>query len=121
MEKVSVGRILVDHCARCGAMWFDAYELETTLRSAGAVAEVDYGTAAGGRPGFGYNLTNYLASDRMCPRCKRPLTTVPDARQPHVTIDVCSDCRGVLLDAGELKDLSEFTLAERVRAFLKRA
>jgi Zn-finger nucleic acid-binding protein len=116
-----VGKIIVDHCARCGTMWFDAYELETALQTPGAAETIDYGTAAGGRAGFGYELKNYLASDRMCPRCQRLLTTVPDPRQPHVKIDICSDCHGVLLDEGELKDLSEFTLMERVRALLKRA
>jgi Zn-finger nucleic acid-binding protein len=35
-------------------------------------------------------------------------------------IDLCRTCGGVLLDAGELKDLSEFTLAERLKGFFRR-
>src|SRR5689334_22530727 len=31
MEKVMVGRIEIDRCAGCGAMWFDGMELERIL------------------------------------------------------------------------------------------
>ena len=114
MEKVKVGQLVVDHCARCGGMWFDPYELEEAVRQKPAADVIDYGAAE-----HEYEWNVHRASDLLCPRDQTTLLAVPDARQPHVEIDVCPACGGVLLDAGELKDLSEFTLMERLRAFLK--
>jgi len=113
MERISVGMLTVDHCARCGGMWFDPYELEEALKRKETTEEIDYGAAK-----HDYQWKVHRASTLLCPRDQSPLVTVPDPRQPHVQIEVCRTCGGVLLDAGELKDLSEFTLAERLRAFL---
>ena len=41
-------------------------------------------------------------------------------KQPHIQELACTVCGGVLLDAGELKDLSEFTLGERVKGLFGR-
>ncbi|QOJ00317.1 MAG: zf-TFIIB domain-containing protein [Phycisphaeraceae bacterium] len=118
MEKMPVTSTLeVEHCGRCGALWFDPYELESTLRADGGslgINAIDYGTAQN------YDLQVHGDGSRQCPRDASPLVKVPDPRQPHVIIDVCRTCGGVLLDAGELKDLSEFTLSERLKAFLRR-
>ena len=112
MEKINAGRIAVEHCGRCGATWLDAYELEAVLKAgAGAVAEIDFGTSQ-----HGYTNKAYQPGTSHCPRDGELLIEIPDPRQPHVMIDLCRKCGGVLLDAGELKDLSEFTLAERVKA-----
>lgn len=119
MEKISVdkaaGKLVVDHCARCGKMWFDPYELQQAAASKKAVSEIDYGTAD-----HDYDLTMHRPGLMACPRDNTTLTAVPDPRQPHVIIDICASCGGVLLDAGELKDLSEITLTERLKAFFKR-
>jgi Zn-finger nucleic acid-binding protein len=115
MSKVSVGNVVVDHCARCGAMWFDPYELEVAVRTKGAAQDIDHGAAK-----HQYQWNVYRASELLCPRDHSPLVTVPDSRQAHVQIELCRQCGGVLLDAGELRDLSEFTLSERLKAFLKR-
>jgi uncharacterized protein len=114
MEKIRVGQLEVEHCARCGAMWFDAYELANAVQSKRAVAEIDYGTAKS------YDQQVHNAAPLECPRDHAHLVAIPDPRQPHVVIDVCRQCGGVLLDAGELKDLSELTLAERLRGFFKK-
>ncbi len=114
MEKMKIGALIVDHCARCGAMWFDPYELEAAIRQKGAAEAIDYGSAA-----VDYQWNVHRPARARCPRDGSELITVPDARQPHVEIDVCRSCGGVLLDSGELKDLSEFTLRERLKAFLK--
>jgi Zn-finger nucleic acid-binding protein len=116
MEKIQAAPGLeVEHCGRCGAMWFDAYELETALRtSGGTVHAIDYGSART------YDQTVHGGDIRECPRDHKPLLQIPDPRQPHIVIDLCKHCGGVLLDAGELKDLREFTIGERLRAFFKK-
>jgi len=115
MERIAIGSVVVDHCARCGGMWFDPYELDAALKSKEAPTLIDYGSAK-----HEYQWHVHRASDLLCPRDQSPLVTIPDPRQPHVQIDLCKSCGGVLLDAGELKDLSEFTLAERLKSFLHR-
>lgn len=118
MEKIRPGSLGfdVDHCARCGTMWFDAYELEAVLRAKGAAVEdVDFGAAK-----HNYEYKVHGNDELDCPRDQERLLRMPDPRQPHVVIDLCRKCGGILLDAGELKDLSDFTLAERLRAFFKR-
>jgi uncharacterized protein len=117
MEKMPVGDFSVDHCARCGSIWFDAYELQKTLdaKEQGLkISDVDYGTART------YDAKVHGGEIPHCPRDGSALLQIPDPRQPHVMIDLCRSCGGVLLDAGELTDLSEFTLAERMKSFFKK-
>ena len=49
-----------------------------------------------------------------CPRCNVPMTTVPDTRQSHIDYETCPECEGTFFDAGEFRDLAEFTLLERI-------
>lgn len=122
MEKLRIGAgadaFEVDHCARCGAIWFDPYELEQTLKAKDSPADledIDFGKAK-----HSYEQTMYRSGDKHCPRDQSVLLEIPDPRQPHVMIDLCRTCGGVLLDSGELKDLSEFTLTERLKGFFRR-
>lgn len=39
----------------------------------------------------------------ICPRCNKP--TLDERERDGVTIDVCSECRGIWLDRGELERL----------------
>ena len=108
MTKIKVGSITADRCARCGGMWFDALELETLLTTKSAAKQLDWGRPSG-------------APDRapdtplLCPRDRSTLIRMVDIDQPHVTYDGCTVCGGVYLDSGELVDLSEVTLRERLR------
>ncbi len=116
MEKVMVGSIEIDRCASCGAMWFDALELEKILEAKDAkafVKRIDIG-AIGRAPGV------RALGTIVCPRDRSPLIRLQDMKQSHIEELGCTVCGGVLLDKGELKDLSEFTLKERVRALVER-
>ncbi|MBZ0173171.1 MAG: zf-TFIIB domain-containing protein, partial [Phycisphaerales bacterium] len=55
-----------------------------------------------------------IGSPPTCPRDNTPLTQVRDPKQPHVQYDLCPHCGGVFFDTGELADLTEFTLRERI-------
>ena len=41
-----------------------------------------------------------------------------DDEQSHITLDICPNCTGVILDAGELTDLKSVTLMDHVRRLL---
>lgn len=119
MDRVSVqgggGEVVeVDRCGVCGAMWFDALELDRVLATKGGARGVDLGHGSGrampiheGRP--------------QCPVDHSTLIEMTDIRQGHVRMDGCTVCGGVLLDAGELKDLATFSLKERWAQVVQRA
>ena len=113
MEKIDASGVEVDHCAACGAVWFDADELERVLAVDGGAMRIDCGGDEGLPRGF-------LVGAMVCPRDRRPLITQADPEQDHIHFEACTGCGGVLLDAGELSDLSERTMRERVRGFIRK-
>ena len=114
MERVPVrgaAGVVVDRCAGCGAIWFDALELRNVLQDKQAVRALDTGPLDQ-RPA---NATIGQALGGMiCPRDSSPLKRAADLQQAHIVMDYCPKCTGCLLDAGELKDLSEFTIGEHI-------
>ena len=115
MERQSIGpanrAVQIDRCARCGALWLDRHELEQVL-SLGAAKAVDLGP-------FGSDKPNGPIAPLHCPRDDSILVEIADKQQKHVLIMLCTECGGKLLDAGELTDISEFTMMERLRAALR--
>lgn len=53
--------------------------------------------------------------DIQCPLCAAQMVKVMDIEQHHIHYENCSKCTATFLDAGELDDLAEFTLFERVK------
>lgn len=108
-ELVQVGGVTIDRCTACGGLWLDALELERVLATRGAARKADPKApeieAATGRSGAS-----------ICPRDGSMLIHMVDQRQTHIRYESCTVCGGVFLDAGELRDLSEFTLGERLRS-----
>lgn len=113
MERLNAGGVRVDRCHQCGAIWLDNGEVEQLLKhplgGKQLAAALDVGAAAGER-------AKHAIGGLACPRDGQTLRTANDPKQKHIEIDACIGCGGMLLDSGELADLSEFTLAERLRA-----
>lgn len=108
MEQVAAAGVTVDRCPACGAMWFDRKELQRLASDKAGARLVDQPLD---RP-----APEVIPGDIRCPRDHSRLIPVADRKQAHVEMLSCTSCGGLLLDAGELRDLSEFTLAERIRA-----
>lgn len=112
MYKVKAGSVTLDRCPHCGGIWLDHKELEMGLAvDSKALKDLDVG---GTTRGVGAHAI------RCCPRDKALLVTIVDPKQSHIRYEKCTICGGMFLDAGELRDLSEFTLAERIRELLTR-
>lgn len=110
MERVREQTIEVDRCVRCGGLWLDALEKERLLDLEGAARRVDHGrTPAADR----HNQTTRIG----CPRDHSAMIHMVDLEQPHVGFESCTVCGGAFLDAGELRDLDELTLRERLARF----
>lgn len=104
----------IDRCAACGSIWFDANELSKVLTHKHVVPELDTGKLVQ------RDQMAVALGGLVCPRDKSPLIKTTDVQQRHIEMDSCGVCGGVLLDAGELSDLSVHTLGEKIRRLLNR-
>ncbi len=83
-------KVTVDFCANCKGLWFDANELNQVL----PVASKDLKPPNDAKP-----------TPMTCPRCRVPLV-VFYYPQTYVKIDMCSQCHGLWLEPGELKEIT---------------
>lgn len=114
MERITLrGNLHVDRCAACGAMWFDAHELDRLMELEEDVSAVDREVDTPGR-------RSWVPGGVCCPRDKSGLIRVVDPKQEHVEVYTCGKCSGILLERGELLDLAEFTLKERMVHLFRR-
>jgi len=99
MEKVNVGGVMVDRCNACGRLWLDDGEMKRLLAHQSTVEEADAGP-------FGRDSAREALGGRVCPRDKTTLLEFKHPERKDVIIEFCPGCRGVLLDAGELRHIS---------------
>ncbi len=109
MRQLKAGDFIVDRCEQCYGIWIDKGERLKLLKDKALVWGVDIGSPETGR-------TYDQQTEATCPRCQCPMQHVNDRAQKHVGFEFCSECQGSFFDAGELTDLSEFTLSERIRS-----
>lgn len=107
MQRMFVGAIGVDRCPRCRGIWLDRGELAALLLTRGAAATVEHEDPA-------TSVRRHQVGEARCPRDGASMREVRDRKQRHVAYEECPSCRGIFLDAGELTDLSELTLRERI-------
>ncbi len=110
MERMDVAGVFLDRCRSCDGMWLDVQEKERLLKSPDAVRAADRGE----RPD--HDEKDDLRS-LVCPRDGSTMIAMRDAEQRHVRYEACTVCGGIFLDAGELRDLADVTLLERLRQF----
>jgi len=110
MEKLTIEDVIVDRCTCCGALWFDVPELSQILNLKGAAAEID-------KPRRGGSSKSQSGAILLCPRDHTEMKVRTDPLQQHISMHRCPMCLGILLRGGDLLDLSEFTLKERIASF----
>jgi Zn-finger nucleic acid-binding protein len=86
---VTGGDAVLYWCAKCGGVWFHRGQMESTFPE--AIKELAVPDDA--RPG-----------DRACPTCSQAMS-VFYYPQTFVEIDMCPQCLGLWLDAGELREI----------------
>ena len=104
MEQIVHDDVEIDRCTTCAGLWFDAGEVEA-LKSSEAARAIDTGDAAEGK------RTNKIDRYR-CPRCSGAMVRMVDPKQRHIWYEKCAACGGSFFDAGEFRDLSEFTISD---------
>lgn len=112
MKPATLGETTIDRCTACAGIWLDALEKDRLLESHLA-AQADIPPRDSGRAAANTSKTRIL-----CPRDHSTMIHMVDARQPHIGFESCTVCGGIYFDSGELADLSELTLRERLRSIL---
>ena len=102
MIVVEQDKIELDHCTKCGGVWFDAGELELMLEGMG----LDSGALTLAQ------IVDLPDADtkekkRRCPVCGRKMKKVHIGKEPEVLIDVCSWGDGLWFDGGEVHQIIE--------------
>ena len=112
METVEFGTdISVERCTGCYGLYCKWQTLEQLRDEWLADTVLDKGSAADG-------AKHNDMQDIACPECGTAMDRVQDDEQTHITLDICSECEGVFLDAGELTDMKSVTLMDHVRRLL---
>lgn len=113
MNRVTLGAVAVDRCPVCGGVWLDAGELEK-IRA----AHLDHARTLDALDSIGVKEPIVRPQPLECPRDHHRMSVHHDPKQKHVEYDLCTKCGGMFFDAGEVSDLTEFTLGERVKSLL---
>lgn len=90
--------VIIDRCPECRGLWFDGGEVRAFLKSDSFKERF----LAAPKPPASTTGEPTEAFQRDCPRCQRGLEQFAIA---DVTVDICVECLGVWLDAGELARL----------------
>lgn len=98
----------IDTCPVCSGLWFDAEELRRFLPSPRLAEKV----LAHDRLQESVQREPRAAeATRLCPQCQKALRESPVG---EIQVDVCSRCRGIWLDRGELsRALALYKVGER--------
>lgn len=95
LKPFTIDGITTDSCPTCRGVWLDATELTRVTNDDELEQLARARTQAG---------------TLSCPRCAAKLHA---ARIEGVEVDPCPSCRGVWLDAGELREAQKQVLAKR--------
>jgi len=87
--KIKQNGIEINYCAKCKGIWFDHGEIEQMLSSPVKNLSID-------------NRKKHPSG--VCPSCSELLYEFYYP-QTFVNIDMCGKCKGIWVDAGELKEI----------------
>ena len=112
-ETVKFSGIEVDRCTGCAGLWFDMLEKEDLVRIEGSEGMVDIpgGPVDIGSEAVGQSYTK--VRDINCPHCGVQMIPMIDKDQFHIQYESCPSCFGTFFDAGEFRDLKDYSVVER--------
>ena len=111
MDHVKAGNFTIDRCTKCGGLWFDMAELQRMIAHGMDALEFD-NYAGNGRH-------QSVPRQLKCPRDGAVLAQTPDPLQPQIVYHQCETCGGLFLQAGNLIDLTHYSVGERLKSFFR--
>ena len=123
-RAVPTGELVLDHCARCGGVWFEAGEVQR-LRS--CEAELLWREVVRREEPHAmlcHSCRSPMSRDAVkcavcswtveldCPTCARPLEL---SREADMSLDYCRHCKGVWFDHTELAGIWKLEMNAAVR------
>jgi Zn-finger nucleic acid-binding protein len=115
MHRITLGSVSIDRCPGCGGIWLDAGELDALKHT---MLKDEHRATLDRLDDLGVKEPAARPQPLLCPRDHSRMSVHRDPRQRHVELDACPRCGGLFFDAGELSDLTEFTLGERLKSLL---
>lgn len=101
----------VERCLNCKGLWLDMLQHEDLKDIA---ESIDIGDPDVGKQ---YNEL----SDTRCPVCANSsMLRMVDVQQPHIWFESCPTCYGRFYDAGEFRDLNNYSILDFFRDLLAR-
>ena len=110
-ETVSFAEIEVERCVSCRGLWFDILEQDDLVKIKGSEA-IDIGEDE-----VGEKYSNMR--DIKCPQCAQHMIPMVDKDQFHIKYESCPSCYGTFFDAGEFRDLKEYSVIKRFFSMLQ--
>lgn len=111
MHRITLGSVAIDRCPNCGGVWLDAGELAAFKQ---AMLVEQHRATLEQLDRLGVDEPTDRPQPLLCPRDRSRMSVHRDPKQKHIELDACTKCGGMFFDAGELVDLSEYTLGERL-------
>ena len=91
--------------------WFDMLEQDDLVKIKGSEA-IDIGEDE-----VGEKYSNMR--DIKCPQCAQHMIPMVDKDQFHIKYESCPSCYGTFFDAGEFRDLKEYSVIKRFFSMLQ--
>ncbi|MFK7882818.1 MAG: zf-TFIIB domain-containing protein [Phycisphaerales bacterium] len=113
MSRITLGTVAIDRCSTCGGVWLDKGELDGIRKAA-----LDHKETLDALDSLGTTESGDRPQPLECPRDHARMSVHHHPTQHHIEFDSCTKCGGMFFDAGELGDLTELTLGERLKALL---
>lgn len=106
-KPVSFASIEFERCDNCNGLWFDLLEKEDLLKIEGSESN-DIGSEK-------ISLQYREMHNFDCPNCYQTMIPMIDKDQFHIKFESCQNCFGTFFDAGEFRDLTEFSVVKRCK------
>lgn len=106
MKELTVEKVTIDRCERCGGVWLDAGEADDLVKAApkspkDALKKKKYELLRQWK----VSPQDPRPTDRACPRCDEHLQRVNYKDVPGLLVDKCPEDCGLYLDQGELEKI----------------
>ncbi len=98
---------MVDICAQCGGLWFDAQELPVYIETFTKIHEFPPLTLTEATQ-KAQNIYTLAEQNKNCPRCRLPMRKFNYAYNSNIFLDRCAQCQGIWTDRDEIAKLARF-------------